>query len=111
MSHSLPSWLPASLWGEFRKHRQKLKAPMTPYAEERAIAKLERLKTEGFNPIDVVNNSIDGGWKGLFPIKNGHDANRIPGNQVSRLVCDQCHQDVASLISTRRGRLCVKCRG
>lgn len=79
---------------------------MTPYAESRALEKLERLKAEGFNPIDVVNNSIDGGWKGLFPIKNGHDASRAPG----RLVCDQCHQDVSSLITTRRGKLCVGCR-
>lgn len=106
MSLALPSWLPASLWGEFRKHRQKLKAPMTPYAEERAIAKLERLKAEGFNPIDVVNNSIDGGWKGLFPIKNGHDASVPP-----KLKCGRCgNTEFSSLITTRAGRLCERCR-
>jgi hypothetical protein len=107
VSLALPTWLPASLWGEFKKHRQKLKAPMTPYAEERAIAKLERLKTEGYNPIDVVNNSIDGGWKGLFPIKNGHDAS-APKPKPS---CARCGTtEFSCLISTRAGRLCEKCR-
>lgn len=106
MSLALPTWLPKSLWGEFRKHRQKLKAPMTPYAEERAIARLERLKAEGFNPIDVVNNSIDGGWKGLFPIKNGHDASTAP-----KLKCGRCgNSEFSSLIATRAGRLCERCR-
>jgi len=106
----LPEDLPAGLWEEFKKHRKLLKSPMTPYAEERAFAKLERLKLEGYNPIDVINNSIDGGWKGLFPIKNGHNAATAPAQMNIQAVCCICKGPLDSGFVFFRGeRKCHKC--
>ena len=65
-----PDWLDKKLWFEYKKHRQKLKAPMTEYAEKLALNKLIKLVDDGNNYIEIITQSIDSGWKGLFPIKN-----------------------------------------
>jgi len=64
-----PDFLDMKLWQDFKKHRIKLKAPMTDRAEELAIMKLENFKERGFNPNDILKNSIEFGWKGLFEPK------------------------------------------
>jgi uncharacterized protein YdaU (DUF1376 family) len=66
----LPEWLPASEWDDFLAHRKAMKAAMTPEAQRRAIAQLERLRADGHEPLDVLNQSIVCGWKGLFPVEN-----------------------------------------
>ncbi len=65
-----PIWLNKDLWSEYKKHRQRLKAPMTPYAEKLAIDKLSKFVADGNNPNNIIKQSIDNGWKGLFPLKN-----------------------------------------
>ena len=64
-----PDFLDMKLWQDFKKHRIKLQAPMTDRAEELAIMKLENFKERGFNPNDILKNSIEFGWKGLFEPK------------------------------------------
>ena len=64
-----PPWLPVDVWKEFKKHRIKLKSPMTDHAEKLAIGKIEKLRLEGHDPADVINNCIEMGWKGIFPPK------------------------------------------
>jgi hypothetical protein len=53
------------LWDEFKKHRIKIKKPMTHYAEERLLNKLSELKNKGYVPTDVINHMIDKGWQGI----------------------------------------------
>lgn len=65
----LPPWLPSALWAEFRAHRKSMRAPMTPEAERRNLAKLERLRSAGHDPESVIGQSIENGWKGLFGVK------------------------------------------
>lgn len=72
-SRALPGWLDRSLWNEFRKHRSRMRKPMTDYAEKRAIMKLEALREQGNDPRDVINQSIDSGWQGLFELKRNTD--------------------------------------
>ena len=62
--------IPEELFKEFRKHRQRLKAPMTEYAERLILLKLERLQAEGHDPVAIVNTSIEYGWKGVFAPKD-----------------------------------------
>lgn len=66
----LPDWLDLKLWAEYKKHRQKLKAPMTDYAEKLALNKLEKFVSQGFSADEIIKQSIDSGWKGFFPLKN-----------------------------------------
>lgn len=74
----IPDWLPQKTWKEFKSHRQKLKAPMTPKAEDLLIKKLDRLRQEGNNPVAVIERSIECGWKGVFPLKPEHTSRDSP---------------------------------
>lgn len=65
----LPSFLSETLWKEFLEHRKSIKSPMSEIAQKKAFKVLEKLKEEGQDVEQVVNNSIINGWKGLFPIK------------------------------------------
>jgi uncharacterized protein YdaU (DUF1376 family) len=57
--------LPDGLWDEWRKHRGK---KQTPQAETRQCATLEKLALQGEDLAAVVNQSIERGWSGLFPV-------------------------------------------
>ena len=79
----LPDWLPMTALEEYRAHRRALKAKMTPLAERKLVAELEKLRTAGDDPIAVLNQSIVNGWKGVFELKRNRqttqDARRQRG--------------------------------
>lgn len=71
----LPSWIPPEPWHQFEAMRRRIHKPMTDYAKQLAVAKLEKLKDDGWPPGDVLNNSTLNSYQGLFPPKdaqNGH---------------------------------------
>lgn len=84
---SLPDWLPEEAWRDFVAHRKALKAPVTELSKKRLLATLEKLRAEGHDPVEVIDQSIaTGKWTGLFAVKssarrgatkpqNQHDAN------------------------------------
>lgn len=67
---SLPPWLPSDVWKNWIDYRVSIKAKMTLKSAELCIAKLETLRRDGNNPIEVIEQSImSGKWTGLFPVK------------------------------------------
>ena len=66
----LPDWLSPEDWKDFVAHRRMIKAPMTDRACQLAIAKLSRLRSGGHDPKAVIEQSIEAGWKGLFPMRS-----------------------------------------
>ena len=73
----LPPWLDEKIWNEYRRHRKEIKSKLTPRAEVLAIGKLEKLKDAGNDPVEVINQSIMNGWKGLFELKgDNNDGNK-----------------------------------
>lgn len=80
VSIQLPDWLPEATWEDFRIHRKRLKAPMTPRGEELTIAKLGRLKDQGYDAVKVLERSIEHGWKGIFELAEGTNASIPQGN-------------------------------
>jgi hypothetical protein len=67
-----PPWLDSDLWKTFKDHRQRLRAPMTQEAERRNLIKLEKLiDSNGGSPTqdEIIGQSIESGWKGLFKLK------------------------------------------
>lgn len=75
-----PNWLNIKLWQQFKENRKKLRAPMTDRAEDLAIGKLEILISDGFVQDEIINQSIEYGWKGLFPVReNNHGKNTGAG--------------------------------
>jgi len=107
LSFSFPDWIPKITWTDYKEHRQKLKAPMTQKAEELAFKKLADLKAEGFDPVMVINQSINCGWKGLFPIKDNGDRSAKPTRPlIKSQVCSKCHKAPAVVDD-----LCKACYG
>lgn len=66
---ALPDWLHAELWQQFKDARRALKAKMTPHAEQLLISKLTKLRDAGQDAQAVIEQSIERGWKGLFPVE------------------------------------------
>jgi hypothetical protein len=62
----LPDWIPKDAWDGWIEMRNKIKAPLTERAKTLAIKTLERLRDEGYEPGDVLDQSTMRSWRGLF---------------------------------------------
>ena len=54
---------------DFIKLRKTLKSPLTDRALTLSFNKLDKLATDDETKIAIINQSIERGWKGLFPLK------------------------------------------
>ena len=52
----------------FADHRKKLKKPMTDYAKKLLLNKLQKLAKTEQDQIAILNQSIENGWQGVFPL-------------------------------------------
>lgn len=55
---------------EFESFRKKIKAPLTEKAKELLVQNLQKLSTNSDEQIEIINQSILNGWKGVFQLKN-----------------------------------------
>lgn len=55
---------------EFLKMRQRIRKPMTNYAFELLLKKLDKLGKTSKDKIDILNQSIENSWQSIFPLKN-----------------------------------------
>ena len=58
---------------EFKKHRKNLKKPMTDRAVQLMVGKLKELGQTVDEQIAIINQSIENGWQGIFPLKGSYD--------------------------------------
>lgn len=54
---------------DFEQHRKRLRAPLTEKALELILKKLGQFKAQGMDPIEVLEQSIVNGWRGIFPLR------------------------------------------
>jgi len=66
---ALPDWLDCEVWGEFKAHRTAIKAKMTVQAENLILAKLSEFNRNGEDTSEILKQSIERGWRGIFEIK------------------------------------------
>jgi hypothetical protein len=66
--NGIPDWIPKDLWADFKEFRIRIKAPLTDRAVKNIISELEKFKSEGQDPLAVINQSITRGWRGVFAI-------------------------------------------
>lgn len=64
----------ADALSDFEEHRKKLRKPMTEKAKSLLLKKLARLSDNEEEQIAILNQSIENGWQGIFPI--GGDSGR-----------------------------------
>lgn len=53
---------------DFIEFRKKIKSPMTERAVELMVDKINKLAADDETKIEIINQSIVNGWKGIFPI-------------------------------------------
>ncbi len=66
----LPEWINPETWMAFLEMRKSKKDVPTEYAKRLIIKKLDGFRKLGQSPDDVLNQSIENGWKGVFELKN-----------------------------------------
>ena len=69
VSVQVPDWLPADAWADWCQHRKGRK--WTQRSAELSIKQLDRFRQAGQDPRAVIEQSIAGGYQGLFPLKAG----------------------------------------
>lgn len=68
----LPEWLPRDLWVEWVEFRRQLKKPIkTPRGVTESINRLDDFRRQGYQPRQVIQQSIANEWQGLFLPKDG----------------------------------------
>mgnify|MGYP003299671271 CR=1 FL=1 len=55
---------------EFIKFRKSVKKPMTDNAVKLMLGKLNKMTSNVAEQIEIINQSILGGWTGIYPLKN-----------------------------------------
>ncbi len=100
-----------TLWDEFKKHRNKLKHPMTKHAEELILKKLLTFKSQGYDPTDLINKTIESGWQdiNLEWINNKYKTGKTEKLFDPRQdwnICRDCKQPSDHLVSG----LCQNCQ-
>lgn len=65
----MPDWVPADLWRQFEEMRRRKKKPLTDAARKLAVNRLERLRSQGHDVRDLLNESILHCWDTFYPPK------------------------------------------
>lgn len=63
----IPSWVDVTAWTNWVQHRKEIKRPLTPTTIKQQLKLLEENK---FNHVEIIEQSIQNGWTGLFKIKS-----------------------------------------
>lgn len=67
---ALPDWLPSEVWADWTEYRKSIKAKLSLKAAQLCLRTLEKLRSEGHDPKEVIEQSImSGKWSGLYPLK------------------------------------------
>lgn len=82
---ALPPWIDPEAWAGFVEMR-KAKGKRYPFTERAAkliIKELDRLRSMGHPPNEVLNQSTMNGWSGVFPLKSLENVTR-PASEADK---------------------------
>jgi hypothetical protein len=80
-----PDWLPHESWAAFLEMRKKIRAPLTDSAVARTWAELEKLQAQGHDPGEVLWQSVQNAWRGVFPLKQSSKRSTVEDNNAAAL--------------------------
>lgn len=80
----LPFWLPLMEWSSFLQARVSIKKPASPHAQSLLLKDLEKLRQRGYDPKEVLEQSIKNNWLGLFEVKEAKSNDRNNGNSTDK---------------------------
>lgn len=84
----LPGWLPVDAWRDWHTFRNARKG-WTTKARELSLRTLAELHEAGHDPRKVIDQSIERGWTGLFPIRES--ARGSPRPSVAQQFADKTY--------------------
>jgi len=76
----IPEWLPADAWQDWHQYRNSRKG-WTHKARALSLRTLTELWAQGHNPRAVIDQAIERGWTGLFPVRSHDQARAGPNGQ------------------------------
>lgn len=81
-----PSWLDQTAWDAYCEWRATLpkKQRMTAYARALILNKLSKMREEGQNPTEVLNQSLENCWLGVFPVRKPRQFQELPANDAPK---------------------------
>ena len=77
--------LPTDVWEKWVDYRKETKHKLTKMTAEAQLKKLLKLNQQGHKPIDIINQSIENGWQGLFEVKSGIKGSSTTGAKPDEL--------------------------
>ncbi len=101
---ALPDWLNTETWNAYVKIRPS--RARTPDSLKAALRKLEKFRARGYDANDIVANSLENGWQGLFlpDAKHGQAATK------PTILCGNCARPLIGAWSdSPKGRVCDPC--
>lgn len=66
---------------DFVEMRKAIKKPITIKGLKIALGKLDKWALDDLTKIDIVNQSIERSWSGLFPLRNNNQYNKKPNRE------------------------------
>jgi hypothetical protein len=86
---------------KFEEYRKKIRKPLTEHAIELTLKELGKLRRQGNDPVEVLEQSIRNGWQGIFPVRNEGGRNGQPTKSFN----EQRSEKSAQAIDKVLGRL------
>jgi len=83
----MPEWLSVRTWLAFVEMRRTIRKPMTEHAADLIIRRLAELKAEGYDPEEVLNQSIRNSWQDVFELRETRNGRQTTGekrNEVTK---------------------------
>jgi len=77
-----PEWIPTEPWAGFVEMRKKTREPLTDRAITLIVKQLEKLRAEGHEVAEVLDQSTRNNWKDVYPLKGNHSNEN--GNRAER---------------------------
>lgn len=76
----LPEWLAVEVWEKWVQHRKQIGKTMTGLSVEQFLTKLVAYREEGYEPLEVIDHSIAGGYQGLYaPTRSKSNTTKMVG--------------------------------
>ncbi len=80
---NLPEWVPTEAWARFEEMRRKIKQQITPDAKALLIKKLDKMRKDGHDIEEILNESVVNNWRGVFaPRGKPNTETRRPSSQI-----------------------------
>ena len=97
---ALPEWVDPDAWAGFAEMRKRIRAPLTKRAIELTLRELDKLRATN-DPNEVLDQSTQNGWRGVFAIKTERGANHAghresAAERVRRLAIEGERRDRAA---------------